>query len=167
MSIENYNQLAALAEDQTFFGVKLPTLTPANINIDSIHCSISEVLALIAQFSPSQGWVTYRDCVTISHQPPTRNDIIEAEYTDGTDTLIVRLIESGRYMVTTITSSDSEGETNTCYLVQPIFVRNTLKASANKAVYRIWYQQTDHKWNPLLQQFVGFESQNNQGGIAQ
>ncbi|MDA0129455.1 hypothetical protein OH458_15405 [Vibrio sp. MarTm2] len=154
MSIELYN---SLADYEAFNGVNLPKITPASITITPSSGSIDKILEQIAQFKPAEGWVMYRDCVSISPTLPTRKDILEAEYTNGNDSLIIKHLGDSTYMATHIASSATDDTTRSGYVQQQIYVRNDLKASATTATYRIWYQEQDHKWSPLVQQFIGFD----------
>lgn len=153
MSIELYNELAMY---EAFNGVKLPRITSAKINITPSKVSIEQVLEQISQFVPTEGWVMYRDCLSISNQIPQRKDILEAEYTNGNDSLIIKHIGNSLYEATKLICTE-EATASSGYIEQEIYIRNDLKANATTATYRIWYQEHEYKWNPLVQQLIGFD----------
>jgi len=163
MSIELYNSLAGY---KAFNGVNLPLVTPANIKITPFSGPIDKILEELAQFKPVEGWVMYRDYVSISNALPTRKDILEAEYTNHNDSLLIKYLGDSTYMATHISCSDTDNTAASGYVEQQIYVRNDLKTNATTATYRIWYQEQDHKWIPLVQQFIGFDlpQTNAQGG---
>ena len=162
MSLAAYQTLEGL-------GVALPKLTGATLTIETKKLPIAEIKEAISEFSPQQGWVQYRDEVKISAAVPDRTDVIEAQYCDDKqNSLQIKLLQNNEYLITTLTQ-----KSDTCneqvYSEQAIEMRKNLKSNENgneSALYRLWWQQAtlgaeEGRWQPLVQQFIGFEVRNN------
>jgi hypothetical protein len=159
MTVQNYQNLQAASKaDNTLLGVALPTLTPAHLAVESYQVDFQRVKTAIADFNATQGWVMYRDALIREIQAPSRSDLIEAEYSNGTDTLTIKLIAHDRYQVSKMTMQNAQGTM--------LFKTQTMPVQARLGsdlfiIYRLWYVQgcegeTQGKWQPYAQQFIGF-----------
>ncbi|MGD6740197.1 hypothetical protein ACN08N_19320 [Photobacterium leiognathi subsp. mandapamensis] len=147
-------------QEKQSLGVTLPTLTEQDVHIESNIIQASDLAGVIAQFTPTSGWVCYRDDVVISADVPTRLDIIEAEYCAGDHSLMIKQHYGDEYLVVRF-MPQLQAEQQQAYKKQTMLVRNNLKEYAMYAHYRIWYTQlTDNvnlgRWKPIAQQFMGF-----------
>jgi hypothetical protein len=157
MSLDSYNTLNNLE-------VSLPKLTAATLHIESKKGSISDVFQAIDSFSAQQGWVQYRDGVSISVSTPSRNDIIEAQYCDSNDNSLHIKLLNNEYLITKYLNKN-EQSTNQVFSEQLVALRNNLKSNEahnDNVVYRLWWQQADTgvaegSWTPQVQQFMGFD----------
>lgn len=159
MTVQNYQNLQAASKaDNTLLGVTLPTLNPAHLAVESYQVDFQQAKTAIADFKATQGWVMYRDALTREIQAPSRSDLIEAEYSNGTDTLTIKLIAHDRYQVSKMTMQNAQGTM--------LFKTQTMPVQARLGsdlfiTYRLWYVQgaeseTLGKWQPYAQQFIGF-----------
>ncbi len=162
MSLAAYQTLDSL-------GVDLPKLASAKLAIESKKLTMDEVKKIISEFSPQQGWIQYRDEVKISAAVPERTDLIEAQYCDDNkNTLQIKLLQHNEYLVTTLTQTNDTSHEQ-IYSEQAIELRNNLKSNENSnenALYRLWWQQAnagpeEGRWQPFVQQFVGFDVRSN------
>ncbi|MCD9527517.1 hypothetical protein [Photobacterium carnosum] len=162
MTTNNRQLQPGSQQDKQSLGVMLPTLTEQGVDMESNIIKSSDLAGVIAQFSPTAGWVCYRDEVVISADVPTRVDIIEAEYCAGDESLMIKQRYGNEYVVVRFTPQPNTSSLQ-AYKKQTMLVRNNLKAHAMYAHYRIWYTQlTDSvnlgRWQPIAQQFVGFSN---------
>ena len=156
MSLETYQQLQQASD----LIVGLPTLTSASLELSATRSTFNELVEQVNALNPSAGWQMYRDETTASASVPSREDLIEAQYTNGTNSLHVKQ-QNGVFVVTTFTAgTDSNGDQ--VFKAQVLQLSNKVKP-ISEAVYHIWYQcQTDENslqqglWTPLAQQFIGF-----------
>jgi hypothetical protein len=160
MSLLDYKKLQQQPEMLQSLGIQLPNLIGANISLTGETLSITDAIVHIDNFKPNVGWVMYKDNIEITALSPKRSDVIEAEYSNGTDTISIKHVHSTEYVLTRFTvveSNDMQAYSN-----QKLIIRNDLKAAAKYANYRLWYQQKDHCWQPLAQQFIGFATTQSQ-----
>lgn len=160
MSFEHYQQLQSTSQQNSeLLGVKLPALQYGYLDVQHKLLNFTEVCAAVKAFSPSQGWVMYRDNVSQSNQIPERHDLIEAEYSQGESSLSIRLINPNQYSVSTLTMQ-ATGATPMAYKTQTILGQKRI--GEHLAIqYRLWYkQQTEGmnqgRWQAFAQQFIGF-----------
>ena len=163
MSLQGYQQLQTHSQDDpTLLGNRLENLTNGTLAISSTQLSTSEMHRKLISFKATHGWVMYRDEVLISLEMPTRNDVIEGEWTNGNESIKVKLIASDLFQVSEFTATKNESKQ--LFSVQKVILRNSLQNNEyNCAVYRCWWQQAedaDHngRWLPLSQQFIGFSN---------
>ena len=166
MSLYSYNNISA----NNNLGINLPKLTAGELIIKNTERSDRKKTAdRIAQFKAELGWIMYRDRLELTPQSPSSFDFIEAQYCKDNSSLHIKLIDNNRYQINEFTSSSSQsGDSNQVYSQQSLLIRNNLKEQALKAKYRLWWQrETDgdnaYRWQPLLQQFIGFEINTQQG----
>ncbi|MGL6260369.1 hypothetical protein [Vibrio sp. WXL210] len=160
MSIKQYNHLAQ--DSHQTLAVKIPQMTSAQLSLQTMQGEWEQVLQAITRLQPTDGWVMYRDKVELSADLPTRQDVLEAEYANGTRSLAIRLLSAKRYQMTEFDSSDNEGETH-AYYEQSLILRKHLQGQAQTALYRIWFEQTDSRWLPKAQQFIGLSKEAHYG----
>lgn len=185
MSVEMYNQLAnanaALLqhgkrsqEAQKSVGVMLPLLEQKGLTITTDLAQATDLIAMVDEFKAIAGWVAYRDLVQTTIRLD-RTDLLEAEFTNGKDTLLIKHEFGSSYRVTRMIETAADANNPQACRIQHMMMRNDLKGSANKIEYRLWYQQAKDgadkgRWLPLAQQFVGLVSDHlepkNQGEEA-
>jgi hypothetical protein len=146
-------------------GVKLPKLTEAKLAIETNTLSESEVISVIDDFIPVQGWIQYRNETILSTVTPNRTDIIEAQYCDSKkNSLHIKLVQNNKYLITKF-SHTIDSNNPQVYSEQLIELRTNLKSSEQNienAIYRLWWQQEsigldEGRWQPFVQQFIGFD----------
>ncbi|WP_162300261.1 hypothetical protein [Salinivibrio sp. HTSP] len=163
MSLSPYHTLQHQSDvDNTKLGVSLPPLHAGVLQLTQSMLSFDDVCSQIHTFAPQQGWVMYRDSVASSVRIPARDDLIEAEYCHGNDSLQIQLVGPNRYSVCAMThqACDSSHAADMAY--QHVSLIGDVRLGNHQYVqYRLWYQQqTDQvqqgRWIPLAQQFMGF-----------
>ncbi|MBB1420787.1 hypothetical protein H5200_02495 [Pseudoalteromonas sp. SG43-7] len=163
MSLNTYSILQSHTHTAPdFVGVELPTLIQSNLTLSHEYCNFDQLCSKIHTFQPQQGWAMYRDSVTISSNVPSRNDLIEAEYSRGEESLQIRLIGPEHYSVCKMAMNPTPNS-HMVYKEQSILVQkhfNGVKA----ITYRLWYQQhingeNSGRWEAFVQQFIGFSQQ--------
>ena len=147
MTTNNRQLQPGSQQEKQSLGVMLPTLTEQGVVMESNIIQASDLAGVIGQFSPTAGWVCYRD---------------EAEYCAGDESLMIKQRYGNEYVVVRFTPQPNTASQQ-AYKKQTMLVRNNLKAHAMYAHYRIWYTQlTDSvnlgRWQPIAQQFVGFSN---------
>ncbi|TKF84868.1 hypothetical protein FCV82_16970 [Vibrio breoganii] len=158
MGIELYQNMTSDSIKE--LGVKLPTLQSGSLNIESFQGDITLVEQAISQLQPTDGWVMYRDKVKISTNLPRRRDVIEAEYHKDGISLKVQLLHDTVYQVTRLHAAQSI-DGSLCFAEQKVLLRNQLLTEGDFAMYRLWYESVDCRWQPIAQQFVGFTKEAN------
>lgn len=160
MSLESYQQLQLQASDLI---VGLPTLTSASLKLSATRSTFSELIEQINALSPSAGWQMYRDETTALASVPNREDLIEAQYSNGSNSIHVKH-QNDVFIVTTFTTSTSVNN-HQVFKAQVLQLSNKVKP-LSEAVYHIWYQcESDENspqqglWKPLAQQFIGFNKE--------
>lgn len=98
----------------------------------------------------------YRDSVEISSIVPDRADLIEGHYSNGDSTVTVRHVYADTYQITTIQANFAITNGDFCCSEQSLCVRQNLRTTEDTVQYRLWYERKDHRWRPLVQQFIGF-----------
>lgn len=176
MSVNHYQSLQALSsQEPETLGVILPKLTHARISIHSVSCNVDKVINAVTELKPDQGWVMYSNTVKVSPSIPERTDMVEGEWCNHEETIKVKYLGGGNYLVTTM-AVESTADATQAYSEQVVYlndniveditknkVEQTENQEINSAIYRLWYQQEqagDHqgRWLPLVQQFIGFDS---------
>jgi hypothetical protein len=165
-----YQHLQARSLTQpSLLGVKLPELFAGKLNSSTKTLNASEAIKEIIAFGAQEGWIMYRDQLSISPLAPINEFFIEGEWTNGQNSIKVKLIDGKQYILTCFQISEvaanQQGDTRYAFSDQALCIRNTLKgsdqANSETAQYRLWWQlenQGEHKgrWTPFAQQFMGF-----------
>ncbi|MFD2230665.1 hypothetical protein [Alkalimarinus sediminis] len=159
MSLESYQELQQASE----LMVGLPTLISASLTLTATSSTFAEMVVQVNDLNPSAGWQMYRDETTASTSAPNREDLIEAQYSNGTHSLHVKQ-QNGVFIVTTFTV-DNTPNSDQVFKAQVMQLSNKVKP-ISEAVYHLWYQrQSDENspqrglWQPLAQQFIGFNKE--------
>jgi hypothetical protein len=159
MSLQSYQQL----QQASNLMVGLPTLTSASLALSVTRSTFNELVEQINGLNPSAGWQMYRDETTTLASVPSREDLIEAQYSNGANSLHVKQ-QNDVFMVTTFTTSTKVND-HQVFKVQVLQLSNKVKP-LSEAVYHIWYQcQLEENspqqglWQPLAQQFIGFNKE--------
>ncbi|MEZ9591716.1 hypothetical protein BCU93_03365 [Vibrio breoganii] len=158
MGIELYQNMTSDSIKE--LGVKLPTLQSGNLNIESFQGDFTSVEQAISLLQPTDGWVMYRDKIEISANLPRRKDVIEAEYHKDEISLKVQLLHGNVYQVTRLHGAPSP-DGSLCFSEQKVLLRNQLLTEGDFALYRLWYESVNCRWQPIAQQFVGFIKEAN------
>ncbi|MDN3651358.1 hypothetical protein QWY77_00975 [Thalassotalea ponticola] len=154
MSLETYQKLKNLS-----LNVDLPMLCSAKLQLSSKMGTVEDVLTAIETLNPNAGWQMYRDETVTSAELITRKDLIEAQYSDGKNSVHIKLT-GNQFRITSFIVSEADTDIEWVYKRQAMYLSN--KVSQNKAVFNIWYKQTtESKWQPFAQQFVGFYDEEN------
>ncbi|MGR5067553.1 hypothetical protein [Vibrio alfacsensis] len=155
MGLEDYNKL-----QNASLNVELPTLYPAKLQLTSQNGHFEDVLMAIQSLSPSSGWQMYRDETCTGVEPMQRKDLIEAQYTNGQDSIHIKLVGK-QFRISSFIASEANLDTQWVYKKQSMYLSN--KVLQDKAVFHIWYKQSsESKWEPVAQQFIGFYDEENQ-----
>ncbi len=159
MSLESYQQLQQASD----LMAGLPTLSSATLELSATRCNFNELVERIDALNPSAGWQMYRDETTVLTSVPTRQDLIEAQYSNGVNSIHVKQ-QNNLFIVTTFTTS-STVNTHQVFKVQKLQLSNKVKPPS-EAVYQNWYQCKHDEnspqqglWQPLAQQFIGFNKE--------
>ena len=159
MSLQSYQQL----QQASNLIVGLPTLTSASLQLSATRNTFNELVEQINALNPSAGWQMYRDETTALASVPSREDLIEAQYSNGANSLHIKQ-QNDAFMVTTFTTSTRVND-HQVFKVQVLQLSNKVKP-LSEAVYHIWYQrqnvensQQQGLWRPLAQQFIGFNKE--------
>lgn len=159
MSLESYQALQQASE----LMVGLPTLTSASLTLTATRSTFAEMVEQVNALNPSAGWQMYRDETTALASAPNREDLIEAQYSNGTHSLHVKQ-QNGVFIVSTFTV-DNASNSDQVFKAQVLQLSNKVKP-ISEAVYHLWYQrQSDESspqqglWQPLAQQFIGFNKE--------
>jgi hypothetical protein len=163
MSIKHYQALQQKSEEQKgFLGVKLPQLQQGNLDIVTSDYAFEQVVVMVNDLKPTQGWLMYRDGVEYTLNAPSRIDFIEGEWCNDKASIKVKFIGEERYLVTHMSQNSglNESENSMCFKEQLTYLAKGNDVN-NCARYFQWYKLgTDHAnqgcWLPLAQQFVGF-----------
>lgn len=164
MSLSSYQKLLELNNDVSLpLGALLTELKQKLVIVKAYDISSEKIQSVIQGFAPEQGWVCYRDKVSIENQPPSRLDLLQAEYVKNEASVSIQFLGHNHYRVQEVTveeSSDSE-----IYLYKDLIMhcRADLKEKAPYVVYRHWYKKEldgefEGRWQPFIQQFMGFTS---------
>ncbi|WP_332403418.1 hypothetical protein [Vibrio metschnikovii] len=163
MSLDTYSSLQSHTQSQPeLLGAELPPLVEGNLTLTHELYNFDQLCSAIHTFQPQQGWVMYRDSVTINSDVPSRNDLIEAEYCRGEETLQIRLIGPERYSVCKMAMNPTPNS-HMVYKEQSILVQKHVNG-VKAVTYRLWYQQhikgeNSGRWEAFVQQFIGFSQQ--------
>jgi hypothetical protein len=156
MSLESYQQLKKTSD----LIIGLPTLSRATLELSATYSTFNELVEQINALNPSAGWQMYRDATTTLASVPNREDLIEAQYSNGTNSIHVKQ-QNNVFIVTTFKTSTALNE-HQVFKVQVLQLSNKVKP-LSEAIYHIWYQcQLEENspqqggWQPLVQQFIGF-----------
>lgn len=156
MSLESYQQLQQASD----LIVGLPTLSSASLELSATRSNFNELVEQINTLNPSAGWQMYRDETTALASVPSREDLIEAQYSNGANSIHVKQ-QNDAFIVTTFTTSTSVND-HQVFKAQVLQLSNKVKP-LSEAVYHIWYQcENDESspqqglWQALAQQFIGF-----------
>lgn len=170
MSTNAYHQLQQNSINNPAIAVNLPEITAGKLSIKSHQMNFSQVASTIANLLPTDGWVMYRDQVTITTNAPEREDLLEGEWCNQHTSIKVKLLGNNQYLVTQFTL-EKHLDASQCYKEQRHYLRaNLLEQTVHNAVnYRQWYQQSTDKvnqgkWQPYAQQFMGFTTIANKEG---
>lgn len=159
MSIENYQKLQKQSEDDnSLLGMVLPQLNLGSLNTEQQLLDTQQTIQFINELAPTQGWILYRDKLELSARAPERKDFIEAEYSNGQDSLLLKLIGDNQYSVC-LMKLETNGS-GMVYKTQQLNIREAL-GGAQLAEYKIWFKQdttelNQGRWEPFAQQFIGF-----------
>jgi hypothetical protein len=148
MSLETYQKLDAKA-----LNLNLPALQAGDLTVESCHAQFNDLASIIDGIKPNAGWQMYKDSTEVSPTAPTLPSLIEAQYSNGYDSIHIKLIAGG-YIVTTYRADSTPNETYV-FKAQTLRLSNKVKP-IREALYHIWYQQVEGKWSPKCQQFIGF-----------
>ncbi len=148
MSLENYNKLDS---SQLNLEYGLPQLKSKTLTRRAEKIDLSAVRVLVEALSPTDGWQMYKDGNEVSVEQPKGN-LIEAQYTNGQDSLHVKLA-GHQYIVTTLMVTETANDTQVVK-EQVLLLSNKVKPY-REAMFQIWYEQSDSKWKPIAQQFMG------------
>lgn len=160
-------------------GIDLPKLTAATIESSPPSLvSAQKVISKINEFSPQQGWISYRDKVEVSSKPPENEYFIEAQYCNGDNSLHIKLISNNQYQVISFFVSppitNNINSAIQAYTKQALMLRSNLTelTPAKTVNYRLWWQLEQRennnnfgRWLPLVQQFIGFNNTSAQGEL--
>lgn len=159
MSLESYQRL----QQASYLSIELPELVGASLKLSSTRSAFNELVEQITSLNPTSGWQMYRDQTTISASAPKREDLLEAHYSNGTNSLHIRQ-HNNVFIVTTFTVSDRVSD-HQVFKAQVLQLSNKVKP-LSEAVYHLWYQcegdenSADYGlWRPLAQQFIGFNKE--------
>jgi hypothetical protein len=163
MSIANYQSLQSASEmDCKTLGVTLPKLTQGALSISRQLINTEAMINAVKGLNPITGWAMYRNQLIVSPQISDRNDLIEAEYSDGENSLMIKLVGHDRYSVC-LMENKKEEDGSMVYKMQSMHTKIEL---TNKELiqYRLWYKQSNSeenkgRWEPFAQQFIGFTAQ--------
>jgi hypothetical protein len=168
MSVSQYQTLQnKTTQALEFLGVTLPELQSAELNITSTQCSPDEVITAIAALNATYGWVMYIDELTLTEKAPSRNNFIEGEWCNNTETIKVKLLSGEQYLLVTMKVKTNENS-SFAYTTQSVFLRSNIETTQSTANYRQWYKQEQQgadegRWTTYAQQFIGFVSSQNKG----
>lgn len=159
MSLESYQKLQQASD----LMVGLPTLASASLTLSATRSPFAEMVKQVNALNPSAGWQMYRDETTTLASAPSREDLLEAQYSNGTHSLHVKQ-QNGVFVITTFTVANASNS-DQVFKAQVLQLSNKVKP-LSEAVYHIWYQrQSDENspqqglWQPLAQQFIGFNKE--------
>jgi hypothetical protein len=164
-SITQYNELKTHISE-----LELPNVSSAKLTMHANMVSLSELTQAIEKFSATQGWVQYTDELVVSAQVPSKPYIIEAQYCNAKNhSLHIKLQQGDIYQLSTFIVEESNNEKQSesqFFTEQKLIVRNNLKEQAVSANYRLWWQLENEgvnegRWLPICQQFLGFNTLNN------
>lgn len=163
MSLESYQKLQQASE----LMVGLPTLTSARLALSATRSTFAEMVEQVNALNPTAGWQMYRDETTALASAPNREDLIEAQYSNGTNSLHVKH-QNGVFVVTAFTvdrTANTTANSDQVFKAQVLQLSNKVKP-ISEAVYHLWYQQQSDEnspqqglWQPLAQQFIGFNKE--------
>ncbi|MFA0465422.1 hypothetical protein AB4524_00790 [Vibrio breoganii] len=156
MSITDYQQLKS--RDSAELGVALPNLTPSGLSTICEVVDADELLKRLSTISLTNGWATYNDQVVIATQLNSLQGLLEAEYTNGTQSFHIRLLNTDEFQLTHFQPDENALDADFAYKHQSIVIRGNLQNHHKFAQYRIWYQSINARWTPFAQQFMGFSS---------
>jgi hypothetical protein len=159
MSLESYQRLQQTSD----LSICLPTLASSSLELSSTRSSFIELVEQINALNPSAGWQMYRDETTASASVPNREDLLEAQYSNGTNSIHIKQ-QNNVFIVTTFIVSKRDSE-HQVFKAQVLQLSNKVKP-LSEAVYHLWYQceidETSPQyglWRPLAQQFIGFNKE--------
>lgn len=137
-------------------GAELPNLQAGSLSICSERVSGAKaILDVFCSFNAQQSWVQYTDSVEINPIELADNKfLLEAECVSGDVTMVIKHLGHHQYIVTYMEATNESGAE--LYKEQELYVRDNLKSVAKTSRYRLWYQEVDHRWLPVCQQFLGF-----------
>jgi hypothetical protein len=154
MGLENYKKLKGAS-----LNVELPTLYPAQLELISQNVQFEDVLIAIQNLNPSSGWQMYRDETRTGVELIDRKDLIEAQYTNGQNSIHIKLI-GHHFRMSSFIVSEADADTEWVYKKQDMYLSN--KVAQGKMTLLVWYKKSmESKWTPVAQQFVGFSGEEN------
>ena len=157
-ALAQYDKLAALPTKT--LGMQLPKLTSATLkltaskgNIRAVHEAIQ---AFANQYRITAGWAMLSDQVMLTQTALYSDSLLQAQYTDGNNSLHIQHLGQDRYQMTWFTATSESANTH-CYREQMLVLRPSLEKSHSKV--RFWFELVEHGWQPVAQQFVGLQNQ--------
>ncbi|MFT6907837.1 MAG: hypothetical protein ACJAS1_004524 [Oleiphilaceae bacterium] len=156
----SYQALSLVHDGKPLLSVELPLLNFAGLLVKTTRLNPQEVISKLSDFKASQGWTLYRDRLDVNPAAPSEVYFTEGEWCKGNGSIHLKLISDDIYLLTEYQLDSDKKDSMECYQDQQVFVRKYNKEQVlEKACYRLWWQcDAQGKWQPLVQQFLGFNS---------
>lgn len=151
-------QYQTLSSHTELLGCALPTLTAGQIVVTSSICKQTELSKRLAAWLNAKGWYQSAS-VTGLGMPEQLSDLLEGQWNQGDNSLHLTLLQGDSYQLVEIEKqAEVSSETPAQYYSdQHIWLRPQLKGQHNALRYRLWFEQQQGAWQPIMQQFVGFD----------
>ena len=145
----------ALSEHSDELGCVLPQLHSGHLTVNLRQCQQPELAEALAPWLTANGW--YQTCSSTGLGMPEQLDqLLEGQWHQDSCSLHLTLVHHNHYQITEISNQAAAADTPVlCYREQDIWLRPQLKGQYNALRYRLWWQQQNGAWRPVMQQFVG------------
>lgn len=149
----------ALTEHSDTLGCVLPLLHAGQLKVTPNHCQQQELAEKLAPWLNAEGWYQTASSTGIG-MPEQLDQLLEGQWHHAGKTLHLTLLNANRYLLTEMTvnaqvESASADAPAQCYREQDIWLRAQLKSQQNVLRYRLWWQEQQGAWRPIMQQFIG------------
>lgn len=154
-TLEHYQTLSQQSEA---LGCKLPKLNTGHITLTTSQCKQQELANQLAPWLKATGWYQAASSTGLG-MPEQLNDLLEGQWHLGNNSLHLSLLQGNNYQLVAI-KQDEQPKTDApaqCYSEQHLWLRSQLKGQYNALRYRFWWQELNGAWQPLMQQFTGFD----------
>ncbi len=169
MSIDIYNKTAFEINGWDFECTNLlPQMEEKDCYLVNEHKTREQLNDLVGN-AFQEGWQLYTDKMTVSAtlNPSGETPLLEAEFYSADCSLKIKLLHDDVYLVCRCSKDDLKCDNqkhfaNCAYYEQKVMVRRNMRQkNRDCVVYGFWYQQIQGRWQPLAQQFLGFEEGKN------
>lgn len=154
-TLAHYQSLSAHSD---ILGCVLPKLNAGQIVISSRICRHHDLADALAPWLNAAGWYQTTSSTGLGI-PEQLSELLEGQWYQGDSSLHLSLLQGDSYQLVDIKPFAEAPATAPaqCYSEQHIWLRSQLKGQYNALRYRFWWQQHQGAWQPIMQQFVGFD----------